>query len=357
MFAPRCLPILIGSLPLMDHRQATGLVLSCTPEIPVWPQLPKHQKEGMIRQFISGFPGLIDGDSRFWVDTASNDFALQMAAFYEHYLKAMEPSVLPDDSCFGLSPDTARGFFALREKLLSSAMHPVALKGQVTGPITTGIGLKDQSGRSLLYDDTLRDILVKLLSLKARWQVEQLSRLGADNQPIIFIDEPGIVSFGSSAFSGVTRELVSTCVSEIIAAIQGAGGTAGIHICANGDWGPALLSDAEIISFDAYSYFDNLVLFRQQLSTFLKRGGLLAWGIIPTGDPEIIAREQVDTLYPKWRGQLQVLCSLGLSQEQLLEQTLIAPACGTGSLSPALAGKVLSMTRELADLIRDDYRL
>jgi methionine synthase II (cobalamin-independent) len=363
MFIPRCLPILIGSLPLSDHREAAELIVSCTPEIPLWPQLPKHKREGMIRQFLDGFPGLVDrneagaAQARFWVDTGGQNFTLQMATFYEHYLQALELPVLPDESPFALNPQSAPGFFALRQLLESGTIQPRALKGQITGPITTGIGLKDQSGASVLYDDTLRDIIVKLLSLRARWQVEQLGKLCSHGAPIIFIDEPGIVSFGSTAYAGVTRELVTTTVSEIIASIQLAGGMAGIHICANGDWEPALVSAAEIISFDAYSFFDNLVLYQDQLTAFLERGGILAWGIIPTGDPEIIARERVEALYLKWQQQLEILCSLGFGHLQILEQTLIAPACGTGSLSPELAGKVLSMTRHLADIIRRDYGL
>jgi len=364
MIIPRCLPILIGSLPLTDHDEAAELIVSCTPEIPLWPQLPKLKREGMIRQFLDGFPGLVDSDEadtakngRFWVDTSDERFTLQMAAFYEHFLHALELPILPEDSPFALNPQSARGFFALKQLLERKNIQPRTLKGQITGPITTGIGLKDQTGAPLLYDDTLRDILVKLLSMRARWQVEQLGSLCSLNAPIIFIDEPGIVSFGSTAYAGVTRELVSTTVSEIIASIQQAGGMAGIHICANGDWEPALVSDAEIISFDAYSFFDNLVLYQDQLTAFLERGGILAWGIVPTGDIEIVAREQVATLYQKWQQQLEILCSLGFGQSQILEQTLIAPACGTGSLSPELAGKVLSMTRNLADLIRRDYGL
>ena len=209
----------------------------------------------------------------------------------------------------------------------------------------------------MLYDDNLCDILIKLLSCKARWQVEQLHELCVDQPPIIFIDEPGFVNFGSTAYSGVSRELVSHSVSELIKAIKKAGGLAGLHICANGDWGPALLSDADIISFDGYSYFENLILFKEQLTSYIAKGGILAWGIVPTADPEIIERECVESLYQKWLKQLELLKSLGFSGQHLRGQTLIAPACGTGSLSLDMALKVLSMTRELSDRIRQEYQI
>jgi len=49
---------------------------------------------------------------------------------------------------------------------------------------------------------------------------------------------------------------------------------------------------------------------------------------------------------------LQFLTTFGFSREKLMEQTFIAPSCGTGSLTPELAQKVLSMTSELSKLAR-----
>ena len=53
-------PLLIGSLPVKNHQDAAKLVLDYTPDIPLWVQLPKFKKEGMISQFLSGLPGFDD---------------------------------------------------------------------------------------------------------------------------------------------------------------------------------------------------------------------------------------------------------------------------------------------------------
>jgi hypothetical protein len=223
--------------------------------------------------------------------------------------------------------------------------------------MTTGIGLRDHTGTSIFYDENLRDILTKLLSLKARWQVERLRAFATKIPPLLFIDEPGIVSFGSTAYAGVSLEMVTTAVSEVIAGIKGAGGLAGIHICANGDWAPALCSDTDIISFDAFFYFDNIILYEEQLTNFLSRGGILAWGIVPTGNPASIGQENVDSLYSLWHKQLNRLCALGFTDKQLMSQTLIAPSCGTGSLPLDLAQKVLLLTSQLSKKIRQTHIL
>jgi len=352
MFRANCLPILIGSLPLLQHEQAMRLIVEHTPEIPLWPQLPKNPREGMVRQFLGGFPGLVDQNKRFWIDTEGGSFEQEMAAFYEDYMRLEEDPESLSQSRFALDMASAAGFFSLQTFLTKEPAGHRTVKGQVTGPVTTGIGAKDQLGRSIFYDDNLRDMLVKLLAMKARWQVIQLQKFTEELPPIIFIDEPGLVSFGSSSFSGVSMEMAAEPVAEVIAAIQQAGGLAGVHICANGDWGPALSSAADIISFDAYFYFDNFILFKEQLIDFLSRGGILAWGIVPTGDPLVVARESADSLFIKWREQLKILSTFGFSEKQLMEQTLIAPSCGTGSLPPELAEKVLAMTAELSKTAR-----
>jgi len=353
MFHARCLPILIGSLPLREHQEAMHLIAENCPEIPLWPQLPKLPREGMVRQFLTGFPGLHDDGSSYRIKTDNADFASEMAAFYEEVMAIEAEPVLLADSRFCLNSDSAPGFATFLNYCRNNQGKYYTLKGQVTGPVTTGIGIRDSGDRSIYYDDSLRDMVETQIALKARWQVEQLKDFCAPQPPLLFIDEPGLVSFGSSGFSGISAEMVRTSVSTVIQAIQAAGGLAGLHICANGDWGPPLQLAADIVSFDAYFYFDNFILFKEPLIAFLKRGGILAWGIVPTGDPLVVEQENVDSLFTKWREQVKTLTTFGFSEKQLMEQTLIAPSCGTGSLALELARKVLTMTSELSSRARE----
>jgi len=348
MFKAGCKPILIGSLPLTDHEEAVKVILNQSPEIPLWPQLPKNAGEGMVRQFISGFPGLREEGSRYWIDKDCDNFEEQMASFYQEYMDIEENSELLPGSRFSLGEDTTRGFSVFLDTLSRKPTQAKTLKGQVTGPVTTGIGVRDQHDRSIFYDDDLRDMLIKLLALKARWQVVKLQQYTNGAPPIIFIDEPGIVSFGSSAFLGITKEMVTEAVEEVIAAIKNGGGLAGVHICANGDWSPVLTSATDIISFDAYFYFDNFILYREMLTDYLQRGGILAWGIVPTSDPEILEQVDSNSLFTLFLDQVKIVSDFGFTQKQILDQTFIAPSCGTGSLPQKFALKVINLTSEVS---------
>lgn len=94
---------------------------------------------------------------------------------------------------------------------------------------------------------------------------------------------------------------------------------------------------------------------KNRMIGFIQRGGVLAWGIVPTLDPEAVDAENTERLVAKWEEQLDALKSLGLSQDTLLRQTLVASACGAGALTLARAHRVLTMTRDVSRCIREKY--
>jgi hypothetical protein len=351
-FQANCKSLLIGSLPMDNHELATKMIFDYSPDIPLWVQLPKYKQEGMIRQFIPGMPGLtIDGD-RMFIDTKKDGFESELVAYYEEYLTAsQDPSALAQ-SRFALTHETGKGFYIFLNWLQKHHPSVVTLKGQVTGPITLGIGVNDQDGRSIFYDDTLRDVLIKHVAMNAKWQVLQLSA-HTTNSPIVFFDEPGVVSFGSSAYISISREQVMESLACGIDAIHEANGLAGIHICANGDWSLVLESNADILSFDAYSYFDNFILFKDAIKAFLSQGRILAWGIVPTSRPEDIEKETTQSLLTKWEDQVEAISQFGFSKQKIMSQSLITPSCGTGSLTLEHTKKVLSLTKELSDILKE----
>jgi len=227
---------------------------------------------------------------------------------------------------------------------------PSALKGQITGPITLATSITDQDGRSAYYDSRLREVVVKTLSLKAKWQIHQLRKFGFP--VIIFIDEPSLAAYGSSAFLGISEDDVKTDLQEIIERIHAEGGIAGLHCCENTDWGLLMRTDIDILSFDAYSFFDRVVLYANDLGNFLNRGKVLAWGLIPTGNPEDIRAETATSLAERWKHYVKELTGFGIDPQSVLRQSLLTPSCGTGSLTPALSQQVMKLLREVSEVLR-----
>ena len=349
---PRCLPVLIGSLPLSSHEEATELILEYTPEFPLWPQLPVYAEEGMIPQFIPGLPGVTTKDDKLYIDSSSEVFDLELLEFYQEYLLVTEGGGSLGDSRFAMSQDVARGFYTFMEAVGRHRGGILGLKGQTTGPVTFCTGLVDQAGRAIFYDDQLRDVALKHIALKAKWQVEQMAAV--KSSPIMFFDEPGLAGLGSSAFITITDEDILYCLTEVFQAVREAGGISGVHVCANTEWSVIFDSGVDIISYDAYGFFDKLVLYRDRMVEFLNRGGILATGIVPT-DPEHIDVESVESLVEKWFDQVLQLETLGISRDTVFQHTMITPSCGTGAVSREQALTVLQLTKGVSERIRASF--
>ncbi|MGD8366286.1 MAG: hypothetical protein PVG78_01480 [Desulfobacterales bacterium] len=349
-FEPGCRPLLIGSLPLDDHGMALDLVLRYTPEIPLWVQLPGRKQEGMISQFLPGMPGLAGPVGKESVRTDEEGFDEALLAFYEEYLAVSEGEKNLDDSRFALTREAAEGFYTFLARIPTVAAGVAAVKGQITGPITLTTAVSDQNRSPIYYDERLRDVAVKLLAERGRWQARKLAAL--EKPVIVFIDEPALAGFGTSEFTSISRKDVLCCLEEVIEAVASEGAMVGIHVCANTDWSLVLESSIEIINFDAYSYFDRFVLYDESLRRFVDSGGIVAWGLVPTSRAEDIDSESTDSLFSRWQEQFEKTVSLGIDRKRLLRQSLVTPSCGTGSIDPGHAEKVMALTASLSDKIR-----
>jgi methionine synthase II (cobalamin-independent) len=248
---------------------------------------------------------------------------------------------------FEITKDFSRGLRILKD--INSEDHRKEIKyikGQITGPITFGLALADPEGKSIFYDPTLRDILIKHLSLKAQWMEKRFNDLFPGIPTIIFFDEPSLSSFGS-AFSGLNRKEVVQSLNECFGAVKGLKGT---HCCGNTDWSVLLSTNLDILSFDAYDYLETLSLYPKELKTFLEQGGILAWGIIPTSDR--VAKEDAHSLVVRFKRGIETLSNKGIDPV-LLKRAILTPSCGTASLPIPLAERVCELTAEVSKRLRE----
>jgi hypothetical protein len=336
-FQPGFLATAIGSLPHTDPVAACDLIRRYIPRVPVWPQLPRRDpRESMYVQFSRGFPGLVHADGRIYVDRARGlDAGLER--LYERYLaNDLEGSALDTDHAAGLVQFARSTFDDVR-----------AVKGQVVGPVSWALTVTDQERRSVLYDDVLADAAAKHLRLAAAWQEQALSRLSP--QTIIFVDEPYLASFGS-AFMAVERHEVIALLEEVFGGLRG---LKGIHCCGNTDWSLILQTSVDILSFDAYNYAETLSLYPEDLRAFLGRGGIVAWGVVPTADEAQVMAESPAGLVDRLWEALRRVASKGVPLDRLLAASLVTPACGTATLSEPGAVRVLELLSEVSNRMRD----
>lgn len=339
-FKPNGLPTAIGSMPNLDAGEALNVVLKYLPDIPVWPQLPKRSfLENMYVQFSEGFPGVVldHEKERIYIDQSKN-LDNQLEHLYQAHIDN-------DVDKYPLTGNYAVGF---EEFINDGISSPVAVKGQVIGPISWGLAVTDQSRRSIIYDDVLSDAIAKHLKLKAAWQERELCKLSENT--VFFLDEPYLSSLGS-AFVAISNEKVKEMIDEVLSGISG---LKGIHCCGVTDWSLLLNTTIDILSFDAYNYAQSLSLYPDDIEPFLNRGGIIAWGIVPTVE-DVLKEETVESLLGRLDDAFSMLTNKGIALDALTQGCIITPSCGLAPISKEAAYTALKLTSGVSKLFRKRY--
>jgi len=332
-----CLPTAIGSMPHTDPGEACAVIMKYLPDIPIWPQLPRRSpRENMIIQFSEGFPGVVVKGDKIHIEPSAN-FESEIEQIYVDCEQG-------DARRYGISKEYAAGLYAF----LSQAAGSKIVKGQVTGSVTWGLAVTRQDGLGILYDDTLVEAAAKFLRLKASWQENILGEISPN--PIIFVDEPYLVSLGS-VFTPIPEEKVPVLLEEVLRGIKG---TKGLHCCGNTNWSVLLDTNIDILSFDAYNYASSLSTHSAKVKSFLERGGNIAWGIVPN-EEEALGRESLTSLRDRLEEAMAPFTRNGVKFKQIIAQGLITPSCTLAGLSLEGANQTLELTARLSRDLRTRY--
>jgi methionine synthase II (cobalamin-independent) len=331
----------IGSLPYKEAPEALDLIFKYCPQIPFWPQLPKRDiREGMIAQYSENLPCLRIARDGLFFDAANREKELEI--FYDKVIKQ-------DIEYFKISKDFALGLHAFYKRLKESDLRNVEyIKCQITGPFTFAASIKDEKGMALLHDEVFMQAVIKALTMKALWQIRFFEKF--KKKIIMFIDEPYLGCFGS-AYTPINREDVIKGLSELIQDASAPEVLWGLHCCGNTDWSIFTdISAIDMISFDAFSFLDKLVLYADDLKKFFTQDRMLCWGIVPT--QEFDEKITSATLVKKINDGIDVLVKKGVERGKLSENLLLSPSCGLGTLDIEKSEKIFQLLSGVSFLLR-----
>lgn len=332
------------------------IVFATQPDCPVLPQLARRSlDEDMTSQLNERIPGLIydEADKRWYMDQETETFFEELEEFMLDYEAIVSENDMEALEKYAISEQRCSCLPLFLDKIAQT--KPKFVKGQVIGPFTFATSLVDREKKCAFYDDTLREIIIKALTIKALWLVKKFREASPESQPIIFMDEPSISQYGTSAFITVKKDDVLACFNEIAGILKEKGVLVGIHCCGKSDWSLITESNVDILNFDGFYFGENLGLYHKDIEEFLKRGSKIAWGIVPTLDTDALMSASVDSLAKKYDEATAYLINKGVSSKLIYDTTIITPTCGAGSLSVEQAEKALTLNKQLSEVLRDKY--
>ena len=92
------------------------------------------------------------------------------------------------------------------------------------------------------------------------------------------------------------------------------------------------------------------MLYSGDLADFLKRGGILCWGIVPT--QEFDSKVSRDSLIERIQRGVDTLIKKGLDKDLLWNSLMLSPSCGLGTLDTARSEKIFSLLQEISAYVR-----
>jgi hypothetical protein len=326
-------------MPQTDVKQALDLAL--TLDVPFWPQLPNFSYyEDMYVQAAEHFPGMV-------LDMEKKTLRFSMDKFIEEFEETM--SRFDNPEYFDISEKYS---VVYHEFLSRDLANRPAIRGQLEGPISFGFNILDQDERPILFDDNIRPFMFEFMAKRINVQSARLKEKNAN--AFMFIDEPGL-QFIFSAMSGYGDQMAKTDLDAFFSTVDG---PRGIHLCGNPDWEFLLGLDMDILSLDIYTNAEIFSSCVGSIKKFLDRGGVLVWGIVPTGY-EIFAKESLGFLIMKLEGIWQYLGKKGIDLEQLVNRSMLSPAtcCLVNPDKGKTVESAFSMVNHLSHMLREKYKL
>lgn len=345
----------VGSLPHSNSEEALDLIFDKFTDFPFWPQLANCNKnDDMILQFLDSIPGVtFSEENKKWIfDTHGDQFYEDLETFFMDYESIIEGDFKLLEK-YGITDE----FSCAKNEFLKriGETKPKFVKAQVTGPFTWGTMLVDNENKCAFYDDTLREIIVRALTLKALWIVKKIKKASPESTPVIFMDEPSMSQYGTSAFITVKREDIVGAINEAATVLQDNGAIIGTHCCGKTDWSMIIDSGVDVINFDGFYFGESLALYAKEVETFLKKGGFIAWGIIPTLDKDALEVATTQSLLEIFETAKNYLIKKNVDEKLIMKSSFITPACGAGSLNIELAEKAMNLTVDVAKELQKKY--
>ncbi len=354
----RCRTTAMGIMPHTNIEQAIDLAL--TLDIPFWPQLPRmsYLQDNYV-QTAQNFPGIS-------LDLENKRLRLDTARFQQELVDYSEK--MGRDETFALSGECA----VVLEKFLARDLSGYyAIRGHIAGPISFGFNITDEERRPILYNEDVKGILFDFMQRKVNVQCRRLKVKNPND--CVWIDEPGL-NYVFNAMYGYNDQQAKADDKGLLEGIEG---LKALHLCPNVNLPYLFELGVELVSFDAYQIGGMPKEYAIAAAEFLKRGGVIGWGIVTT-ESALQKKESPESLAKLTSDYWEAIALHGsMPVEQIAEQALLAPArCCVRDLVPEedeTAGqdsrtcgipleernvnKAFAWLREISDVLKHKYHL
>lgn len=341
--AARCLPI--GALPYENLDTATTMQAKLFEQIPYLAFLPKIDKDDNIyKRTFSAIPGIKVSNKKVVLKANTNSFKQNLLKLDKAY---------NNPTLENLNPYAIESPFLEKFANLVKKFKPQYACINLLGPFTVSQILVDSAEAQTLTDKSFRKLFIQAVCIKALWFIEKLKEYNRKTKPIIILEEPTFSQFGMLKRENeeITPELVTNLFARVIEKLQEAGAIVAIQCFEKCNWQLPIKAGVDIISYDAYNNPNNLSIMPDDVIEFIKRGGKINWGIVPTLNENLIKSTSIDYMCKRLFATFDGVVLSGVPVDLVYNSSLVSIQGDTDHLPVIFAEKAIMLATQLSKRI------
>lgn len=338
----------IGKLPYNNIKLITAMQAKLYRNFPFMAFLPLVSEEDTLeKRTFDNIPGVIFKDGKVTMKTGSEKYEKEMAeldkAFKNPSKKNLEKYKF----------DTP---FSEKFEQMLHKFKPQNACVNILGPFTVSQILFKTIQEQSLTDKNFKKLFVKAVCIKGLWAINKIKHYSPNTVPVIILEEPMLGQFGMVKRENdeITPETVINLFSRVSEKLKSAGAIVGVQCMEKCDWSLPIRGGVDLISYDAYNNPNNLSIIPEILTSFLQKGGIINWGIVPVLSESILKGLTIDYLVKRLTATMSGVTLSGVPAGLLYQSAMVSLNGDTNHLPILFAEKAMILSRQLASRLNSE---
>ena len=339
----RCFPL--GALPYETIQTATKMVAKFFEQMPFLAVLPNLSPEdSVLQRTLGNIPGIIIKDTRVSLNLGDASYKAGLLKLDKAFNNPTPANLEP----FAIEAPFLEKYLQIIKKF-QSANAVINL----IGPFTISQLLTVAAEEHMLVDKNFRKLFIQSVCVKALWMMNKIKEYCPTTVPIVVLEESLFGQLGNIKRENedITVDLVTNLFVRVAEKIKAAGGLVAVQCLDKCDWKIPINAGVDIISFDAYSNYNNLSIIPEKLVEFISRGGKINWGIVPVMTEAMVRSLNIDFLTKRLFHSFEDIIISGVPERFIYNSSLVSVQGNVDKLPVLFAEKAIILSSQLSKRI------
>ncbi len=236
----------------------------------------------------------------------------------------------PDDEASVASLAAFREFLAT----MAGRVEPIVVS--LTGPVTVWLDLR----REGIEPGAAAVRAVELVEAQAHEMLDATHEAMPEAEVLMVLDEPALANSMHPTFP-LQPDEIESLVGDVVRDLSD-DATIGVRVDGRADWAMLIRTGIGVLGAPVTAHLETAAA---EITRFLERGGVIAWGAVPTDEP---LGTSADRLWRRLSALWCELSGLGTDPQLLRERSIITTAGELSTFGITQTARAIELAQDLA---------